>query len=69
VGILRTFLVLGVKLLGLGEAVLEEGRGAGPLEATEASLARFTGVGRKGGGACRVVDAQVVLVPVAAVLA
>lgn len=52
-----------------GEAMLEEGRGAGSLCATQASLSRITGVGREGSSACRVVDAQVVLVPVAAVLA
>ena len=67
--ILRALLPFGAELSGLGEAVLEESRGAGPLGATEASLVGVAGTGREGCGAGRVVDAQVVLVPVTAVLA
>ena len=63
------FLLFGVEFFGLREAVLEESRGAGPIGSTQASLAGFAGIRREGRGACRVVDAQVVLVPVAAVLA
>jgi hypothetical protein len=62
-------LLLGVELLGLGKAMLEEGRGAGPFNASQASLAGVAGVGREAGGAARVINAQVVLIPVAAVLA
>jgi hypothetical protein len=62
-------LLLGVELLGLGKAVLEESRGAGPFNASQASLAGVAGIGREASGAARVIDAQVVLIPVAAVLA
>ena len=61
--------LLDVELLWLGKAVLEEGRGAGPFNASQASLAGVAGIGREAGGAVRVIDAQVVLIPVAAVLA
>lgn len=47
--------------------MLKEGRCAGPFGSTQASLTGFTGIGREGRGAGRVVDAQVVLVPVATV--
>ena len=67
--LLFLFLLFDVELLGLGKAVLEEGRGAGPFNASQASLAGVAGVGREAGGAVRVIDAQVVLIPVAAVLA
>ena len=63
------FLVIGIEFVGLGEAVVEEGRGAGPLEAAQAPLAGLAGVGGEAGGAGGVIDAQVVFVPVAAVLA
>jgi hypothetical protein len=49
--------------------VLEEGRGAGSFMATQPSLAGFAGVRGEGRGACRVVDSQMVLVPVASVFA
>ena len=67
---MRAILVLlCFEFFGLGETVLEEGRGAGPFNASQASLAGVAGVGREAGGAVRVIDAQVVLIPVAAVLA
>ena len=60
-------LVLCVNVFRLREAVLEEGRGAGAFEACQTSIARAAAVGGgEGGGAGRVVDVQVVLVPVAA---
>lgn len=43
--ILSTILLLDVKIVGLGKAVLKEGRRTGPFESTEATLARFAGVG------------------------
>ena len=62
-------LFFGVELLGLGKAVLEKCGGAGPFNASQASLAGVAGIGREAGGAVRVINAQVVLIPVAAVLA
>ena len=67
--LLLLLFLLDVELLWLGKAVLEEGRGAGPFNASQASLAGVAGIGREAGGAVRVIDAQVVLIPVAAVLA
>ena len=67
--LLLLLFLLDIELLGLGKAVLEEGRGAGPFNASQTSLAGVAGIGREAGGAVRVIDAQMVLVPVAAVLA
>jgi hypothetical protein len=64
----RAFLVFGVELFGLREAVLEGRRGAGSLLPTQPPLARLARVGRKGRTARGVVDAQVVPVPVASML-
>lgn len=48
--------------------MLEEGGGAGAVNAGQATVARATAVsGRKGGDAIRVIDVEVVLVPVTAV--
>jgi hypothetical protein len=58
---------VGIKLAWLGEAGVEEGRGAGPFQATEAAAACIAGVFGEGGSAVRVVEAQVVAIPVAAV--
>lgn len=63
-----SLVVVGIEILGLGEAVLEEGRGAGALEAAQLALTGLSRVRGEGGGAVRVVDAQVVFVPVASVL-
>jgi hypothetical protein len=49
--------------------VLKEGRGAGSFMATQPSLEGFAGVRRESCSARRVVDSQMVLVPVASVFA
>jgi hypothetical protein len=49
--------------------MLEEGRGTGAFEATQPSLARLAWIRREGRSARRVVDSEVVLIPVAPVFA
>lgn len=57
--------ILDINVVRLGEASLEQGGRAGSLESCQAAVAR--GGGREGGVAVRVVDVQMVPVPVAAV--
>jgi hypothetical protein len=47
--------------------VLEEGRGTGSFKAAQPSLAGLAWIGREGRRTRRVVDSEVVLVPVASV--
>lgn len=73
-GVYRSALAIGLPILlfllgdflWLREAMLEKGGGAGPLEAGQATLFRLSGVrGGEGRGAGRVVDVEVVFVPIA----
>ena len=65
---MRAILVLlCFEFFGLGETVLEEGRGTGSFKAAQSSLAGLAWIGREGRRTRRVVDSEVVLVPVASV--